>query len=220
MTYERYHAWLANAAPCAEVIKGLHGPACDLVRLDADGLAASGWPAVFPDDLPVHAPGRIAYGGYDEDRAIYDTPIFVANGEPRTIHLGVDIFAPAGTEVFAPLDATVHSFQDNANAKDYGPTILLEHAPADGLVFYTLYGHLSRGSLDGLQPGRPFKAGDRIARLGDAKVNGGWPPHLHFQVVLDLKGRSGDYPGVFRRSERAEWKRICPDPGPLLGKTA
>ena len=71
-----------------------------------------------------------------------------------------------------------------------------------------------------LQAGRAFKAGDRLAWMGDAAVNGGWPPHLHFQVILDLKGWSGAYPGVFKRSERNDWKRICPDPGPLLGKTA
>lgn len=216
--HDRYNAWLAarTQAP-AELIHGLNGPACDLVTLDAKGLADRDWPADFPPDLAVVAPGRLAYGGYAEDRAIYDTPNFAAGEEPRTIHLGVDIFAAAGTPVFAPLDGRIHSFQDNANPKDYGPTIILEH-DVGALVFYTLYGHLSRESLVSLDIGKPFAAGNRLAALGEAGVNGGWPPHLHFQVILDLMDQSGDFPGVCRASERARWLRICPDPGPLLGR--
>ena len=216
--YDRYHDWLATrTGRPAEVIASLHGPDRDRVRLDAEGLAANNWPANFPADLAVQRGDRLAWGGYDEDRAIYDSPVFVPEaGEARTIHLGIDIFAAAETEVFAPLAGRVHSFQDNANVKDYGPTILLEHG-FDGLTFWTLYGHLSRNSLDGLSVGQRFEAGDRIAWLGAAEVNGGWTPHLHFQVILDIMDKSGDYPGVFKRSERDEWKRICPDPAGLLG---
>ena len=88
--------------------------------------------------------------------------------------------------VFAPLDATVHSVANNATDGDYGPTIILEHEPEPGLRFFTLYGHLARESLAGLVVGRAYAAGERLARLGDASVNGGWPPHLHFQVITDL----------------------------------
>ena len=220
--YDRYQAWLATRTdPPAEVIKGLHGPDTDRVRLDAEGLAANNWPVAFPPDIAVQKGDRLAFGGYDEDRAIYDGPVFTpqAGGEARTIHLGLDIFAAPETAVYAPLDGRIHSFQDNANPKDYGPTLILEHAVGE-LVFYTLYGHLSRDSLDGLHTGKTFKAGDRIAALGGVQVNGGWTPHLHFQVILDMMERKGDYPGVFKLSERADWKRICPDPGPLLGLTS
>lgn len=214
--FDRYQTWLAarTDAP-AEIMTGLHSGAVDLVRLDSAGLIANNWPATIPADLQIHAPGRLAYGGYDEDRAIYDAPIFTLEpgSEPRTVHLGVDIFAPAGTPVFAPLTGRVHSFQDNANPKDYGPTLILEH-DVGTLVFYTLYGHLAR---DNWHKNQFFNAGDTMAALGDATVNGGWPPHLHFQVILDLNGASGDFPGVFRRSQAAHWKQICPDPGPLLG---
>lgn len=53
--------------------------------------------------------------------------------------------------------------------------------------------------------------------MGEAAVNGDWPPHLHFQLILDMQGKRGDYPGVFKKNEREQWKRICPDPAPLLG---
>lgn len=217
--YDRYCAWLvARTEPAAEVMAGLHGPDCDRVRLDAAGLEANDWPASFPSDLVIQTGERLAWGGYDEDRAIYDGPVFAAEpgAEARSVHLAIDVFAAAGALVFAPLAGRVHSFQDNANPKDYGPTLLLEHDVGD-LTFWTLYGHLSRDSLDGLYVGRPFAAGDRIGALGDARENGGWPPHLHVQVILDLMGRSGDFPGVFKPSERERWKRICPDPVPLLG---
>ncbi len=199
-----YTDWLARrTAPPAEVMAGVRGGAYQPLRLDTA--------AAMPD-----APGR-RIGGYGEDRAIYTSPIFAGDGEPRTVHLGLDIFAPAGEAVFAPLAGRVHSFRDNANPLDYGPTIVLEHAIEDGLVFYTLYGHLSRESLSGLRTGQALVAGQRLGWLGAAEVNGGWPPHLHVQVMLDLMGYEGDFPGVCRRSERARWIETCPDPGPLLG---
>ena len=206
--HARFAEWQLSAPRGAEIIRGLHGTVGRL-RLDADGRADEGW-----DDLPA---GILRAGGYDEDRAIYAGEAFTGGDEPRTIHLGLDIAAPAGAEVCAPLAGTVHSFQDNAAAFDYGPTIILEHAVAPDLTFHTLYGHLSRESLADLAVGRAFAAGERLAALGTAEVNGNWPPHLHFQIILDIADGRGDFPGVFRKSQRDLWRRICPDPGPLLG---
>ena len=147
-TRKRYDDWLAarDERP-ADIMAGI-GDALHL-PLDKAGLRARGW-----SDLPVDwvpEDGHLHIGGYGEDRAIYDTPIFNPAGEePRTIHLGLDIFAPAGRAVYAPLAGKVHSFQVNDNAKDYGPTIILEHALAPGLTIWSLYGHLSAESLDGL----------------------------------------------------------------------
>lgn len=216
MMYALYTDWLKTAAPRAEVMRGLRA-GYEPIRLDAEGARQLG----LKDDLPgdtVMQDGLLV-GGYDEERAIYSGPVFEASegSESRTIHLGIDIFEAVGTLVFAPLAGRIHSFQDNANPKDYGPTIILEHAVTSQLTFYTLYGHLSRDSLDGLTIGKPVAAGEAVARLGEAAVNGDWPPHLHFQLILDMQGKRGDYPGVFKKSEREQWKRICPDPAPLLG---
>ncbi len=192
-------------------VAGLKGPRTDVVE-GVRSFAATATGA----DL-AKAPGQPAYGGYGEDRSIYTQALFAPEGvEPRTVHLGLDIFAPAGTAVFTPLPARVHSSQVNDRPGDYGPTIILEH-DAGGEKFYTLHGHLSRDSLKGLRPGAAFMAGEQIASLGTRNENGGWPPHLHFQVILDLKGMRGDYPGVCKRSERDHWLAICPDPRPLLG---
>jgi murein DD-endopeptidase MepM/ murein hydrolase activator NlpD len=158
-----------------------------------------------------------AAGGYAEDRAVYEmSPHFrEASGATRSIHLGVDIFLPAKTPVHAVLDGLVHSTADNARFGDYGPTIVLEHRFADH-AFHTLYGHLSRGSLQEVRAGDRVRAGERIGTLGAPDENGGWPAHLHFQVIRDMEGRHGDYPGVCLRDEAAAWLQRCPDPNLLL----
>ena len=47
--------------------------------------------------------------------------------------------------------------------------------------------------------------------------NGGWPAHLHFQIIGDLMGFIGDFPGVAKQSEIEEWLERCPDPNLILG---
>lgn len=202
---DAYNRWIAGLRPTGiEVIDGLHRALPGM--LDAA-------------DVKHGAP--IRFGGYGEDRSVYTQALFAPEGEePRTIHLGVDVFAPAGAEVFTPLSGRVHSSRINDNPGDYGPTIILEHTPVTGLTFHTLYGHLDRDSLKGLKPGTAFMAGEKIAELGTKRENGGWPPHLHFQILLAIGSAKGDYPGVCKRSERDHWLSICPDPTALLGLPA
>ncbi len=110
---------------------------------------------------------RLGIGRYDEARVLYTTEAFrPKEGEPRTVHLGIDLFVEAGTEIRSPLEGRVHSFAFNDQPLDYGPTILLEHRTEDGDRFYTLYGHLSADSLEGLARGRPVsrRRGHRARR--------------------------------------------------------
>lgn len=160
--------------------------------------------------------GRIGIGGYGERRGWYARgEQFHADGGVRSIHLGVDIWAPAGEPVFTPYPAVVHSFQDNALVGDYGPTVILQHE-LEGRTFFTLYGHLSRESLQGKYIGEPIRAGSVIGALGAPPINGDWPPHLHFQLIIDLLGRVGDYPGVAAEQERSRYLTLCPDPNLIL----
>ena len=171
----------------------------------------------------------VAIGRYGEARLLYTSPDFGdadAGEECRTIHLGLDLFAPAGTPVHAPLDGIVHAFADNAAPLDYGPVIILKHVRGRERrerreeTFYTLYGHLSRESLDGLRVGQRIARGDRFAAIGTAGVNGGWTPHLHVQLIVDLLDLDCDFPGVCRASERNVWCALSPDPAVIAGVPA
>lgn len=161
---------------------------------------------------------KVAYGGFNEKRNLYKRSIIFNNDKtssPRDIHIGLDLWVEPGTAVLAPLDGTVHSFQDNEGLGNYGPTIILEHNMSER-TFYTLYGHLSRQSLKKLSFGQIVEAGDKIGEVGSSKVNGEYAPHLHFQVIDDLQGNMGDYPGVTAKEDLDLYLSNCPDPNLLL----
>jgi len=159
---------------------------------------------------------RYGIGGYMENRRIYRRSDVFAFGEAfRNIHLGIDIWGPGGTPVYAPLSGTVHSFQDNAGYGNYGPTIILQHE-INGLNFFSLYGHLRSSDLVDLYEGREFAKGELLCHLGDENENGNWPPHLHFQLMLDMKELKGDFPGVSSSEDAEYYKSICPDPNLII----
>ncbi|MBT8323855.1 MAG: peptidoglycan DD-metalloendopeptidase family protein [Winogradskyella sp.] len=160
---------------------------------------------------------KIAFGGYLEKRKIYQRSAYfnkTASSE-RNIHLGIDLWLDADSDIFAPINGRVHSFKNNTNFGDYGPTIILEHS-IDGFSFFTLYGHLSESSLVGLKEGQWIEKGMPFATLGDASVNGDYPPHLHFQIILDIKDFKGDYPGVCSSLDVDYYQQNCPDPDLIL----
>ena len=184
-------------------------------------------------DMELHrSKAALGIGRYDEPRLVYNAPLFQSSGNPtdehRTIHLGMDLFAAAGTAVHAPWEGVVEAFADNTAALDYGPVVILKHTmhPASAKTvgdardvaeqFYTLYGHLSRKSLAHLKVGQALPKGEQFAALGDVHENGGWLPHLHFQIITDLLGLGTDFPGVAKASERALWTNLSPDPNLLL----
>jgi len=166
----------------------------------------------------------VGVGRYDEARAIYTAAQFgegSAVDERRTIHLGIDLHVPAGTAIRAPLDAVVHSFANNTTALDYGPVVILGHSflnfRGETEEFFTLYGHLSVKTLDGLRVGQKIARGERFAEVGVTAENGGWVPHLHFQIISDLLELGTEFPGVARASERGVWTSLSPDANLLLG---
>jgi len=178
---------------------------------DVAGFTERLFVRIADSELPV------GVGRYDEDRTIYrHSPLFDGEAERRSIHLGIDLFVVEDTEVMAPLAGHVHSVADNTGLGNYGPTVILEHS-LGGRRFWTLYGHLGRHSVVRLELGQPLDAGEEFAVVGDHPENGNWPPHLHFQIIADLMGRSGDFPGVAAPSERERWLEICPDPNLILG---
>jgi 4-aminobutyrate aminotransferase-like enzyme len=187
-----------------------------------------------PEEPPA---GSVGIGRYCEDRSVYTAAAFAppdgsqdisadaahdGRDRRRTVHLGVDLFVPPGTPVRAPLDGVVHSAADNDAPLDFGPVVVLEHVTPAGVPFFTLYGHLSRDGLAGVTPGQPVRAGDVLGTVGTEAENGGWPPHVHVQVLTALVGLPTvagpvKVPGVAPRAELALWQSICPDPNLLLG---
>jgi len=161
---------------------------------------------------------RYGIGGYGEHRSIYSrSEVFGEKDgtELRRLHLGTDIWGPPNTKVMAPLDGIVHSFGFYPELGNYGAVIILSHQ-LDGVTFYTLYGHLSMGCLKNLQEGERVAQSDVFGEFGIPQENGWWPPHLHFQVMRDMQGWKGDYPGVCAFSKKEEWLQNCVDPDMIL----
>jgi len=193
--------------------------------LGADPGAAA--PALMSERIFAemkHAGASVGIGRYDEARAIYTSPLFGASGNPtderRTIHLGIDLLGQAGSAVRAPLDAVVHAMAHNEAPLDYGPVVILRHSfdsPGGAEEFFSLYGHLTLQTLSRLRVGQKVARGEKFAEVGTTQENGGWTPHLHFQIISDLLELGTDFPGVGRASERGVWKSLSPDPNLLLG---
>lgn len=166
---------------------------------------------------------RYGIGGYAENRQLYKrSPLFdhqqnkqAVMDESRTLHLGIDIWGRAGEKVFAPLGGMIHGFAFNDQFGDYGATIILQHQ-LDTIPFYTLYGHLSLADIAHLRRGAYVNRGQTIGHFGQVHENGNWPPHLHFQVIADIEGGEGDYPGVCLPSQKEKYLVNCPDPDIIL----
>lgn len=164
----------------------------------------------------IQHPYLIGIGGYAEDRFVYKrSSMFETKGKPRSLHLGVDLWGQVRTPVYCPIRGSVHSFAFNDRFGDYGATIILKHQVGD-MVFHSLYGHLSLDSIKGLELGQVFEAGDLLCWFGEDHENGHWPPHLHFQLIVDMGGQMGDYPGVAPMDESEYYLSNCPDPNLIL----
>ena len=162
-------------------------------------------------------PYSVTIGRYDEDRkGMYTQDLF---GGERTIHVGLDIGAPAQTSIYAFHEGKIHSFADNDQDGSYGPTIITEHSiQINGVLtsLWVLHGHLSRTSLQGLTAGDKILRGQEIGRIGEESENGGWPPHVHIQLSLK-EPKKPDLPGVVTPENRNQALIDYPDPRNILG---
>jgi murein DD-endopeptidase MepM/ murein hydrolase activator NlpD len=172
----------------------------------------------------THSP-EWGIGRYDEDRAnMYKSAVFddtnLVDGYAgtRTIHLGVDIGAPAGTKVYAFSDGVVHSAGYNEGFGDYGFVVVIEHRmPLSSNKVWALYGHMDRGTIQGKKPGTIVKKGQVIGRIGDCHENGGWlAPHCHFQMSI-RPPETHDMPGACSMEDRPRALNEYLDPRYILG---
>ena len=86
-------------------------------------------------------------------------------------HEGIDLPAPVGTPVFAAADGTV--VYAGHGIRGYGNLIVIKHSGD----LMTVYAHNSALLVS---QGKPVRAGDRIALVGQSGHATG--PHLHFEV--------------------------------------
>ncbi len=153
-------------------------------------------------------------GKYDEKRS--DMYLASQFNNERNLHIGLDIWTKAGAPVFSFWDGEVAYLQDNDQPGDYGPTIVIRYE-FDNDILYALFGHLSKESLEMVSVGQQVKKGHQIATLGTSVVNGGWAPHLHFQLSIEDPGEA-DMPGVVALRDRQEALKTYPDPRLVLGE--
>lgn len=88
-------------------------------------------------------------------------------------HAGVDIAAPVGTNIVAPIDGTV-IFAGRKGG--YGLTLIIDHG--DGVA--TLYGHNSELLVE---EGQVVKKGQQVSKVGSSGRSTG--PHLHYEVRME-----------------------------------
>ena len=187
-----------------------------VANLDVDQLGR------LIDETMADAGTGFAFGRYAEPRDLYNNDHFASDSaaENRTVHMGIDLFCVAGTPVFAPLDGQVELLANNARKLDYGPMVVLRHEGDSDEPFFTLYGHLGMAVLDRLQAGQGINAGEQIATIGSPPQNGDWPPHLHFQLILDLMDLGVDFPGVACKSQQEYWLGLSPSPAAFFPECA
>lgn len=158
---------------------------------------------------------KFAYGGYGERRGFYQSGLFLKDEEHRDVHLGIDIWSDFGVEIFAPLDGRIVSIQYNDKSLDYGYTLIIKHKEKK-VSFYSLFGHLSSSIYQLWKPGDVVTKSELLAHIGNMEENGGWIPHLHFQLIFDLQGNTGDYPGVCSQKNKIFYLNNCPNPLNLI----
>jgi 4-aminobutyrate aminotransferase-like enzyme/Ser/Thr protein kinase RdoA (MazF antagonist) len=116
---------------------------------------------------------------------------------PSTLHLGADVFAPAGTHVRAPLEGTV------AGVAEGETTLALAGAEPQRYV-----------RLAGIEPivdvGTLIPAGTIVGHVAE-RTDGG-PTRVHVQLAT-----APGQPGLGDPRRRTEWLALCPDPSPLIG---
>ncbi len=176
----------------------------------------------LPDEYEVrdftsgdYSPSKYEFdiGRYDELRpGMYSTDLFA--GE-RFLHVGIDIGGPVGTPCMAFMDGEISHFGYNPAAGDYGNVVITRHE-IGGVLVWALYGHLDAASIEGKWVGQKVNAGEVIAWFGAFDENGGWDPHLHFQLSL-VEPETHDLPGVVAPEDRMNALAIYPDPRNVLG---
>jgi len=151
-------------------------PQAELLRIARDAKAVA--EARLQDSQETWFSENFAWPARGPITGVYGSQR-ILNGEPRAPHYGLDIAAPAGTPIRAPLPGTVTLAEDLFLS---GNTMILDH----GHGVSTSYLHMSR--MDA-KPGDSLARGQQIGLVGQTGRATG--PHLcwrlnWFQTRLDV----------------------------------
>jgi murein DD-endopeptidase MepM/ murein hydrolase activator NlpD len=185
-----------------------------------DGVFVNDFTLSNHNDMPD---GSYSIGRYDEVRPTMYNQLIFSNTENsvdgfsgvRDVHVGLDISGPIGTPVLSWTKGVVLHSGYNPSDGDYGNVIVTAHTIGEVPV-YSLYGHLDARTLKLSPVGRHFEAGEELGALGGRLENGGWSPHVHFQLSL-VEPTTHDLPGVVSRADREKALETYPDPRLVLG---
>ena len=225
---ERVTAWLAQSRGQFAPVLGKDLAEGPLTSMSIEGSTIPRNPLVLTEEEAVSITGDAnsdewKIGLYAEPRLIYTGEAFAedeaVSGDRRTVHIGVDIFAPAGTAVAAPYDGIVHAVSNSPDRFDYGGVVILQHTTPGGDAFQTLYGHLNPDVVRTLSVGDTVVAGGTFALLGTAQGNGGWQPHLHFQLNVNPSPDPDIWVGVANPDDLDYLCALHPNPACLLNLT-
>lgn len=154
---------------------------------------------------------KFGVGGYLETRNLYQNSSRFNTQEVRNIHLGIDVWAPTGSRIASPLAGEVVVSHYNEGEGNYGGTIILKHLINKTTIF-TLFGHLSKVSLAKNSLKKKISRDEVFCSLGSPLENGGYLPHLHYQISKDLMDYYNDFPGVCSENQFKYFSQLCPNP--------
>jgi murein DD-endopeptidase MepM/ murein hydrolase activator NlpD len=130
--------------------------------------------------------------------------------EGRTVHIGVDVCAPAGTPLHAPCDCEVVLLDYEKGKGTYGYMSVLKCLDSKEPL-YLVFGHLAK---DGRVPvGSKLRTGDVFAYIGDFHENGNWLHHTHLQVLTQRGFDEGwIYKALCTPEQLPTIDELCPSP--------
>ena len=170
----------------------------------------------------LHRTQGVAYsfGGYLENREDLWAGSYM---EPeKSVHLGIDINVPAGTEVSVVHPCRVAKIiHDSDQDGGWGSVIMFALEKPVGRTSHFIYAHLSKDDIR-VKAGDIIEPGQIVASLGTPDVNGGWYEHLHVQAMtMDAWNMVRDRHdmGAFDGYDSLPYGRhkLSPDPAFLLG---
>jgi 4-aminobutyrate aminotransferase-like enzyme/Ser/Thr protein kinase RdoA (MazF antagonist) len=187
-------ALLRDADPLP-VVAGVHPRPIDL-SVGSDALHEGAWedPRRVADAVGA---ARAMIGRWGEVRlTAAGVPGEMA---PHTLHLGADVFAPAGTHVRAPLDATVAAVTQGET------TLAIDTQPPRFIRLAGIESRVNAGTL--------VTAGSIVGHIAERTDDG--PTRVHVQLAT-----APGQPGLGDPRRRAAWLALCPDPSVLVGAAA